>query len=119
MLAAMHWPRILTVAGLILMSIGIIDPLEGSIIILAGSGMIALDAFLGKNRRQRMLLWAFGMTAAGVAALFWLSAVGGLGGNTGHSYWWGLMILPYPAGWLLGLWGAIANVMEFSKRRAQ
>jgi len=34
----------------------------------------------------------------GVGALWFLSSLGGIGGKSGHSIWWGLLILPYPTG---------------------
>jgi 4-hydroxybenzoate polyprenyltransferase len=50
--------------------------------------------------------------------LFGLSAVGGFGGTTGRSAWWAVLILPYLAGWAVGIlgpgaprwvtWGALA-----------
>jgi hypothetical protein len=33
------------------------------------------------------------------------SFVGGFGGTSGRSMWWGLLILPYLAGWNMGIWG--------------
>ena len=30
-----------------------------------------------------------------------LNALGGVGGQTGRSYWWAPVALPYPAGWIL------------------
>src|SRR5262245_36938510 len=34
-----------------------------------------------------------------------LSAIGGVGGNSGHSVWWALLLLPYLVGWSIDLWG--------------
>jgi hypothetical protein len=42
-----------------------------------------------------------------------LSAAGGIGGRSGHSMWWGILILPYPAGWLLALAGAVSGLVRF------
>jgi hypothetical protein len=47
------------------------------------------------------------LIAVGVAALFGLSAIGGFGGPSGRSMWWGLLLLPYPIGWVIGLLGAV------------
>jgi purine-cytosine permease-like protein len=98
--AGMLWPRILIVVGSIAMLIGAIDPLEGSLIILAGSGMVALGTYLGKSRHRILLYWVWVviLIAVGVGAMWVLSAFGGLGGTTGRSMWWGLVILPYPIG---------------------
>ena len=40
------WARILIIAGSIAMLIGAIDPMEGSLVILPGSGLVALGTFL-------------------------------------------------------------------------
>ena len=40
-----------------------------------------------------------------MGALWGLSALGGFGGNSGHSNWWAVLILPYLIGWLMGIWG--------------
>ena len=64
-------------------------------------------------------LCAFSLIAAGVAAMFALSAVGGIGGRSGHSLWWGLLILPYPVGWLMALAGGVAGLVRFFKAKGQ
>ena len=63
--------------------------------------------------------WAFILIAVGVAAMFALSAVGGIGGKSGHSMWWGMLILPYPVGWLMALAGGVAGLVRFFKGRGQ
>jgi hypothetical protein len=92
--------RILKVLGGILMLAGTADPMEGSLLILLGSGMVMLGAFLGKSERRSIRYWAwvFSLMAVGVGALWFLSSLGGIGGKSGHSIWWGLLILPYPTG---------------------
>jgi hypothetical protein len=47
MKARMLWSRILVVVGCIAMLLGAIDPLEGSLLILPGSGMVVLGLFVG------------------------------------------------------------------------
>jgi len=117
--AATTWPRLLVAVGLAGMLIGAVDPLEGSLMILPGVGMVALGAFLGKSRRRILLFWAFALVAVGVAAMFVLSWFGGIGGNTGRSMWWALVILPYPVGWLTGLVGGILGLVESFKHPAE
>ena len=99
------------------MLLGTVDPLEGSLLILPGSGLIALGTFIGKSQRSviRYWLWVFGLIAVGVAAMFVLSAFGGIGGKSGHSMWWGIFVLPYPAGWLMALVAGIAGLVRFLK----
>ena len=107
--ASTRWSRTLVIVGLVGMLLGAIDPLEGSLIILPDTGMVAFGAFLGKSGRRVLLYWAFILVAAGVGAMFLLSRFGGIGGRTGRSMWWGLVILPYPVGWIMGLAGAIVR----------
>ena len=109
---------VLVTVGFLAMLAGAIDPLEGSFIILPGSGAVAIGAFLGKSRYRILLSWAFVLIAAGVGAMVVFTAMGGIGGNSGHSIWWGLFILPYPLGWIIGLVGAILRLIEAFKRPA-
>jgi hypothetical protein len=106
--------RILFGIGVIAMTVGALDPLEGSVIILAGSGLVVLGTWLGRHRRGLCVYRTclFGMMAFGVMALFALSAVGGLGGRTGHSMWWGLLLLPYPIGWILAMANLAAGLID-------
>jgi hypothetical protein len=117
----MLWSRILKVVGGIAMLLGTLDPMEGSLLILSGSGLVALGIYLGGKGRRPVLYWtlAFGLMAVGVAAMFALSAVGGIGGRSGLSMWWGVLILPYPAGWLMGLAGGVVGLVRFFKGRGQ
>lgn len=103
------WSRILISVGGAAMLIGAIDPLEGSLLILPGSGLVALGVFLGTPDRRvvRYALWVFVLIFSGVAAMFTLSALGGVGGTSGVSIWWSILVLPYPVGWLMALVGAI------------
>lgn len=115
------WARTLVTLGGIAMLLGAVDPLEGSVVILPGSGLIALGTFLGKGKRGaiRYWLWVFGLIAVGVAAMFVVSAFGGIGGKSGRSMWWGVLILPYPVGWLMALVGAVLALIRFIKARGQ
>jgi hypothetical protein len=106
--------RILVMVGLVAMVIGALDPLEGSLVILPGTGLVALGARLGNSRHRVLLSWSFVLVAVGVGAVWGLSALGGLGGDTGRSYWWGLVLLPYPIGWIMGLVGAVRSLREGS-----
>lgn len=113
------WTRILALAGLVLMVIGAIDPLEGSVLILGGVAMAAVGASIGRSRHRSMLLWALGLVAAGVALMFGMSAMGGLGGDTGRSLWWALILLPYPVGWAMGIAGSIMRLRELHRMRSE
>jgi hypothetical protein len=115
------WSRILILVGGVAMLLGAVDPLEGSLLILPGSGMIALGLWVGKAERRllRYWVWVFILIAVGVGALFGLSAVGGFGGTSGLSMWWGILILPYPAGWLMGVVGGVSALIRFFKAKGR
>ncbi|MEI6518949.1 MAG: hypothetical protein WCO98_02725 [bacterium] len=101
------WSRILIIIGGTAMVVGALDPMEGSLLILPGSGVIALGTYLGKEERWIMQyrFWGFIMITAGVAALWFISMKGGLGGDTGRSMWWSSLFLPYLVGWSIIIWG--------------
>jgi hypothetical protein len=105
-------PHGLVIIGLVLMLIGVLDPLEGSVVIVAGSGMAALGARSGNSRHRLLVYWSSALIAIGVGAIWGLSAIGGIRGRSGHSVWWGSLILPYPVGWILGLVAAIRMLRE-------
>jgi hypothetical protein len=101
------WSRILIVVGSIAMLVGALDPMEGSVVILPGSGLVALGAFLGHGERRLIAyrVGVFVLIVIGVGAMWGLSWVGGFGGPSGRSMWWGVLILPYLIGWSMGIWG--------------
>ena len=102
-----HWSGGLIIVGGIAMLIGGIDPMEGSLAILPGSALVALGMFLRGDPR-RLVTFRVGVflaIALGVGAHWGFSSVGGLGGDTGRSMWWGLLILPYMLGWSASIWG--------------
>jgi hypothetical protein len=57
------WSRILIIAGGIAMLVGALDPLEGSLIILPGSGLVALGTFLGHSEGRIVYLNESAVTA--------------------------------------------------------
>ncbi len=81
------WSRILIIAGGIGMLVGAIDPMEGSLLILPGSGLFAIGTCIGRAGRRLIAyrVSVFILIAIGVAALWGLSAVGGFGGTSGRS----------------------------------
>ena len=89
------------------MLVGALDPMEGSAVILPGSGLVALGSLVAQNDRRLLVfrVWVFILIALGVGALWGLSMVGGIGGNSGRSMWWGVLVLPYLIGWSIGIWG--------------
>jgi hypothetical protein len=107
-----RWSRILSIAGLVGMILGAVDPLEGSVVIVAGSLLSVIGLWMAQSRYFRLAVWAFILTAVGVAILFGLSAVGGIGGDTGRPMWLMVVFLPYPVGWVLGLIAVIRKLRE-------
>lgn len=89
------------------MLVGALDPMEGAVVILPGSGLVALGTFLGQSERRLIAfrVWMFILIAIGVGAMWGLSMVGGFGGKSGRSMWWGVLILPYLIGWCMSIWG--------------
>ena len=60
-----RWSPVLIVVGVAGMLIGAIDPLEGSIIILPGSALVALGAFLSKSRHRIVFYWSLILVTVG------------------------------------------------------
>jgi len=93
--------KVLFIIGIVAIIIGVIDPLEGSAAILAGSLLIALSSYFLKDRYWKLFFVGFIMIAIGVFFLFYFSSLGGFGGNSKLSWWFISLIIPYPIGWLL------------------
>ena len=117
--ARASWSRVLVTVGCVAMLLGAVDTMEGSLLILPGSGLVALGFVLGQRERRVVVyaLWVFILIAVGVAALVALSVVGGIGGTSGRSMWWGVLVLPYPIGWVMALAGAIYLAVRFVKAK--
>jgi hypothetical protein len=113
------WSNILVIVGSIAMLVGALDPMEGSLVILPGSGLVTLGTFLSNSGRGLLIywLWIFILIAVGVGALFVLSAFGGFGGTSGHSMWWGVLILPYPVGWVVGIVSLLFRLIRSVQHR--
>ena len=97
------WTRIIYIIGIIALIIGALDPMEGSVVIVAGSAAIAFSTYMSKDKHFSMFLSTTIMIIFGVSSLFYLSALGGFGGTARLSQWWGILILPYPIGWLINI----------------
>jgi hypothetical protein len=92
--------------------LGALDPLEGSLVIVVAAGVLTAAAHLGHLHARRWVDWGGALATLGVAVLWGMSAAGGIGGSSGRSSWWALLLLPYPLGWLLSLSGAIRGLRE-------
>ena len=113
------WSRILVIVGGIAMVAGALDPLEGSVVILAGSALVTLGTYLGDTGRSLLVywIWVLLLIAVGVGAMFGLSAMGGFGGTSGRSMWWGVPILPYPVGWIMGIVSLSIRLVKSFRQR--
>ncbi len=121
MITRISLSRILIIVGSIAMLFGTLDPLEGSAVILGGSGLVLLGTRLSNGQRHifRYWLWVFILIALGFAMLVILSMLGGIGGSAGRSLWWGLFILPYPIGWIMGMISLIVRLVKFIRADKQ
>lgn len=102
------WSNILIIAGGIGMVVGAIDPMEGSLLILPGSGLLALGTYL-RQAERRVITYtvsAFVLVLIGVSVLWFLPAIRHFGGSVGLWRCWELLaFLPYLVGWNMGIWG--------------
>jgi hypothetical protein len=107
------------IVGALAMVVGAIDPLEGSVVVLPGSGLALVGLFLAQpqGRLIRFMISAFIAITFGVVAMFILSALGGIGGSTGRSMWWGLFVLPYPIGWAMGIVSLVVRLVGSFRHR--
>ena len=93
--------------GHLLALVGAVDPLEGSVLVVAGCVLVALHAWLAGSPRV-LVAYRAGvavMAATGVSMLWFISSRGGLGGPDGVPLSWALLILPYPAAMVAGFSG--------------
>ena len=113
------WSRTLLWLGAGAFVLGALDPLEGAGVILAGSILLRVSASLPGAPLPRPRRWTLvtALITAGVAAMFGLSAEGGIGGDTGRSWAWGLLLLPYPVGWFLGVGTLITHARKIRRCR--
>ena len=111
------WKRIIYIIGVIALVIGVLDPLEGSVVITSGSSLITLSTYLTKDRHWKIFLASLIMIIIGVFILFYFSSLGGFGGTSTLSWWWGTLILPYPLGWLMSIILLIVRAVKKAKRQ--
>ena len=112
MTARNRWSRGLATVGMVGMIISVLDPLEGAIVAFASATLIALGAQLTHSRFRTPLYWSVGLMGAGIAVMVGFSIAGGVGGETGRPMWWALLMLPYPAGWLLAVIFGVRKLRE-------
>jgi hypothetical protein len=109
------WVRIAYIMGIIIFFVGTIDPMEGSVFISIGSGLLALSTYYLKDKHRKLFLATAILITVGVFFLFYLSSLGGFGGESERSYWWGLLIVPYPTGWLINIVLFVVRAIQHRK----
>ena len=111
------WTRVIYIVGVVALIIGAIDPLEGSVLIIVGSALLALSAYLNNDRHSKIFTTSLIMIVIGVFFMFYFSSIGGFGGTSTLSWWWGLLILPFPIGWITIIAVLISRAIENKKRK--
>ncbi len=109
------WYPKLFITGIVFVILGVLDPMEGSIVILMGSLLIAISSYLMQNKFWKLFTISFLLILVGVFFLFFFSSLGGIGGNSRLSMWWGMLILPYPLGWIMSIVLIIVNRIHQKK----
>ena len=112
------WTRIIYIIGVVAIIIGALDPLEGSVLIIVGSALLASSAYITSDRHSKIFTVSLIMIVIGVAFLFYFSSLGGFGGTSTLSWWWGLFILPFPIGWLTIIIVLIKREIENKKLKS-
>lgn len=110
------WTRIIYIIGVCALIIGSLDPVEGSIVIAIGSALLTLSTYKTHDNHWKIFLLSFISIVFGLIFLFYFSSLGGFGGNSPLSWWWGTLILPYPVGWLISI---ILLIIRFVKKKKQ
>ncbi len=106
------WLRVVYIAGVVAMCLSSIDPMEGSVGILVGSILVALSTFLTKDRHWKVFIYSTFAIIVGVFFLWLFTWLGGIGGNSRYSLWWGITMIPYPLGWLVTIVLLIARIFK-------
>lgn len=113
------WIRTMYVIGIIALIIGVLDPLEGSVVVAIGSAFIAISTYLTKDRHWKIFLVSLFMIVVGVFFLFYFSSLGGFGGKSTLPWAWISLILPYPLGWLMSVITLITRATHKPKQKAK
>ncbi len=109
------WTRVIIIIGVIALIIGAIDPMEGSIVIAVGCIFTSLATFLTHDRHHKIFLAAAIMILVGVFSLWYVSSLGGF--DPKREWWWDVLILSYPIGWLISI--IILIIRAFKKPKQQ
>ncbi|MBK6479089.1 MAG: hypothetical protein IPK94_06495 [Saprospiraceae bacterium] len=103
--------HVLFIIGVTTIVIGAIDPLEGSVLIIPGSLLLSYLTYKSRDRMRKGYLLASLLIVFGTSCMFYFSYLGGIGAGSSLSWWYGLLILPYPLGWILTITLLIINLL--------
>jgi hypothetical protein len=70
MKSEMKWTRVIYIICVIALIIGTIDPLEGSVLIMAGSALLALSAYVTCDRQTKIFSASLIMIVIGCFSCF-------------------------------------------------
>lgn len=99
--------KLLNIGGLLIFTVGCLDPLCGWPLIVFGTVVILMSAILANSRYRRLLYKAIILQVIGIIAMLVISAYGGIA-----NWWLGLLIIPYLVGGFLALLGALLRLNE-------
>lgn len=111
-----NWIQIIFIIGVIGLIAGALDPMEGSVVIGIGSILVAVASFLKNDRHKNYFILYSVLILVGVFFLFFWSNLGGFGGTSEYSIWWGLTIITYPLGWIASIVLLIIRTIQNKKR---
>ena len=95
------WIRYIFILGVIATIIGAVDPLEGSVVIAAGSILLAVSTYFSRDKYFKLFFSGSVLILIGVSLLWYVSSFGGF--DPKSEWWWNLMLIPYPIGWLINI----------------
>ncbi len=107
------WPQWMFIIGVIAFLIGTLDPMEGSVVIAAGSILMAIGSLLKYDRQSIVFTATAIMIFTGVFCLWYVSSLGGF--DPKKEWWWIVLILPYPIGWLINVGALIVRAFRSRK----
>lgn len=105
------WYRVVFIIGVAATVIGAIDPMEGSVVIAMASICLALSTYYMRDRYAKIFIVAAIMVVFSVAALWYVSSLGGF--DPKKEWWWTVILIPYPVGWLISI---ITLIVRWVKR---
>lgn len=106
----LKWPRYVYSIGVTATIIGAIDPLEGSILIAAGSVLLVVSTFFTRDRHYKIFLTSAILILTGVYTLWFVSSLRRVFFEPYNR--WDLLVIPYPTGWLINIIAIIVRAVK-------